>query len=76
MAGRAASRRLGQSRIIDAAFVVKDGSGEKVAYVYNAWEAADRHLFVRPEDERGGDQRPRCSAETRAAPGGEFCQAA
>ena len=25
---------------IDAAFVVKDGSGQKVAYVYYAWETA------------------------------------
>jgi hypothetical protein len=30
----AASRRRGSVEDIDAAFVVKDGSGQKVAYVY------------------------------------------
>ena len=33
---------------IDAAFVVKDGGGQKVAYVYYAWETPRRHLSLSP----------------------------
>ena len=31
---------------IDAAFAVKDGSGQKVAYVYYAWETPPSLQFI------------------------------
>ena len=31
---------------IDAAFVVKDGGGQKVAYVYYAWETPPSPQFI------------------------------